>query len=59
MDFDLARIIDDVKAGRTAPLQQMPMNMVVGPSGPEQNRKLVEPHHKVLEDNVALAFLSL
>jgi len=59
MDFDLARIIDDVKAGRTKALDQMPLNMVVGPSGPEANRKLVEPHHKVLEDNVALAFLSL
>ena len=59
MDFDLARIIDDVKAGRTATLQQMPMNMVVGPSGPEPNRQLVERHHKVLEDNVALAFLGL
>ena len=59
MDVDLARIIDDAKAGRTTALKEMPMNMVGGPSGPEQNRKLVEPHHKVLEDNVALAFLSL
>jgi hypothetical protein len=57
MNFDLAEIIDDVKAGRQPPPQHV--DLAVGPTGPEQNQKLVEPHHKTLEDNVALAFLGL
>lgn len=59
MDFDLARIIEDVKAGRTSSLNEMQVNMVVGPTGPDANQKLVQPQHKTLEDNVALAFLGL
>jgi hypothetical protein len=57
MNVDIGEIIDDVKAGRNPPPQQV--EMVVGPTGPEQNRTLVEPHRKALEDNVALAFLGL
>jgi hypothetical protein len=59
MDFDLARIISDVKAGRTSSLNEMQVNMVVGPTGPEANQALVQSQHKALEDNVALAFLGL
>ncbi len=59
MDFDLARIVSDVKAGRTSSLNEMQVNMVVGPTGPDANQKLVQPQHKTLEDNVALAFLGL
>jgi hypothetical protein len=59
MDFDLARIISDVKAGHTSSLNEMQVNMVVGPTGPDANQKLVQAQHKALEDNVALAFLGL
>ncbi|HWB29797.1 MAG TPA: hypothetical protein VG736_04780 [Vicinamibacterales bacterium] len=59
MDFDLARIVEDVKAGRTSSLNEMQVNMVVGPTGPDANQTLVQPQHKTLEDNVALAFLGL
>ncbi len=57
MNVDVGEIIEDVKAGRTPPSQ--PMDVVVGPTGPAQNLKLVDPHRKALEDNVALAFLGL
>jgi hypothetical protein len=59
MDFDIARIISDVKAGRTVDSTNMQVNMVAGPAGPDANKTRVEPHHKMLEDNVALAFLGL
>jgi hypothetical protein len=59
MDFDLARIVEDVKAGRTSSLNEMQVNVVVGPTGPDANQKLVQPQRKALEDNVALAFLGL
>ncbi|MEZ5316373.1 MAG: hypothetical protein R2752_03125 [Vicinamibacterales bacterium] len=57
MNIDVGEIISDVKAGRTPPEQ--PADVVVGPTGPQQNITLVEAHRKALEDNVALAFLGL
>lgn len=55
-DFDLARIVDDVRSGRT-PAQ--PPTPVIGPSGTDASRKLVEPHRKTLERNAGMAFFGL
>ncbi len=57
MDFDPAEFISDMKAGRK--FEPKTMGMAIGPSGPEHNLKLVEPHKKALQDNGALAFLGL
>jgi hypothetical protein len=57
MDFDVGEFIDEVKSGHKPEPQKAAI--VVGPTGPEQNLKLVEPHKKALDDNVALAFLGL
>ena len=57
MNFDIGQVIDDIKAGRQPGPQQV--QIAAGPTGPETNQKLVEPHRKALEDNVALAFLGL
>lgn len=57
MDLDPGEIISDMKAGRH--FEPKKQELVAGPSGPERNQKLVEPHKKALEDNVALAFLGL
>ena len=60
MDFDVARIIDDVKHGREP--DSTAFRMTVFPSGPIGSpavKQLVEPHRKVLEDNAGLAFFGL
>jgi hypothetical protein len=57
MDFDVARIVDDVRNGRTPPTPSATVQL--GPSGPPASQKLVEPHRKVLERNVGLAFFGL
>ncbi len=57
MDFDVARMVDDVRNGRTPP--PPPAMMPLGPSGPPASQKLVEPHRKVLEQNPGLAFFGL
>jgi hypothetical protein len=31
----------------------------MGPSGPDKNKQLVEPHKKMLEDNAPLSFFGL
>jgi len=57
MDFDVAKMIDDARNGRsfTPPQQTLPL----GPSGPPANQKLVEPRRKVLESYAPLAFFGL
>jgi len=57
MDLDVARMIDDVKSGRTPaqPNRVLPL----GPIGPPATQKLVAPHRKVLENYAALAFFGL
>jgi hypothetical protein len=55
-EFDVSQVIDDLREGRQP---QQPDGVVVGPSGPEVNRTLVEPHRKTLEDNAALPFFGL
>jgi hypothetical protein len=57
MDLDVSQIIEDGKAGRqpVAPVYRM----TVGPTGSPAVQRLVEPHRKVLEANVGLAFFGL
>ncbi len=57
MDLDVAKIVEDVRAGRTPgePERSIPL----GPTGPPANQELVKPHKKTLEDNAALAFFGL
>lgn len=60
MEFDVARVIDEVKAGRTPQEPHAPsVGGSLGPSGPEVNKALVGPHKKMLEDNVALSYFGL
>lgn len=56
-DFDLSRLIEDIKEGREP--QRPGGGVAVGPSGPEANKALVEPHRKSLEANAALPFFGL
>ena len=57
LEVDIPGIIADVKEGRQpdTPAYQM----TEGPTGSPAVRKLVEPHRKVLEENVGLAFFGL
>jgi hypothetical protein len=57
MDLDIARAVEDVKAGRTPP--SPPATLQVGPTGSPATRKLVEAHQKVLEQNAGMAFFGL
>ena len=57
MDLDVAKIIDDVRAGRTP--GQPERSFPVGPTGPPVNQEVVKPHRKLLEDNAGLAFFGL
>ena len=56
-NFDMSRMIEDVKEGREP--RRPDGSVAVGPTGPEANRPLVEPHRKALEDNAALPFFGL
>ena len=60
MDFDVSEVIDAVKSGKNMDTaKQAPATLPMGPSGPEKNKQLVEPHKKVLEDNAPLSFFGL
>jgi len=59
MNMDVAKAIEDIKAGRSAEQAGPPVTVPVGPSGPEANKALVAPHQKALEDTAALAFFGL
>lgn len=58
LDLDMGRLIENIRKGAA---EASPAELVgsVGPSGPERNRQLVEPHRKELEDNAALASFGL
>lgn len=58
MDVDVARLVESITSGQ-APGEPARMGGSIGPGGPEQNQKLVEPFRKALEDNVALASFGL
>jgi hypothetical protein len=57
MDLDVARMVEDVRNGRTP--AQPDRILPLGPSGPAANQKLVGPHQKVLEDYAPYAFFGL
>jgi len=59
MNMDVAKAIEDIKAGRSAEQAGPPITVPTGPTGPEANKTLVAPHQKALEDNAALAFFGL
>lgn len=58
MDFDIAKVVESVKSG-DADAVKGTVGGSIGPSGPESNKALVEPHKKALEDNAALTFFGL
>jgi hypothetical protein len=58
MDFDIAKVVENVKSGNTDDVHGT-IGGSIGPSGPESNKALVEPHKKALEDNAALTFFGL
>jgi hypothetical protein len=55
-DFDMSRMIEDIKEGRQP---RTTGGVAVGPSGPDANKAMVEPHRKDLEANAALPFFGL
>lgn len=57
MDLDIARIIEDVKAGREVAAPAF--RMTAPAAGSPAVQPLVEPHRKALEANVGLAFFGL
>jgi hypothetical protein len=58
VDFDVARLAEDIKRGATSP-EPGQLRGAMGPDGPEANRKLVEPYKKQLEECIALASFGL
>ena len=57
MDFDVSRIVEDLKNGRTP--TPPPTALQLGPAGSAATQKLVEGHRKVLEQNAGMAFFGL
>lgn len=58
LDLDMSRLVENIQKG-TAEAAPGELAGSVGPSGPEANRQLVEPHRKELEENAALASFGL
>jgi hypothetical protein len=58
VDLDIGKLADDVIQGRTTS-QPGQIRGAVEATGPELNRKLVEPFKKQLADNIALASFGL
>lgn len=60
MDFDVSEMVDAMKSGKGMDTAKpAPATLPMGPSGPDKNKQLVEPHKKVLEDNAPLSFFGL
>lgn len=57
LEIDIAGIVADVKEGRQPATPAYPAREVL--AGSPAVRRLVEPHRKVLEENVGLAFFGL
>jgi hypothetical protein len=57
MDMDIARVIEDVQAGRD-PGKTGRLTHDVPPAS-DKNKALVAPHRKLLEDSASLSFLGL
>jgi hypothetical protein len=58
MDIDVGKLVTGFRTGGNAE-DAIKYEGAVGPAGPEQNKTLVEPHRKELEDNAALAMFGL
>ena len=58
MDFDVSRIIEHIRSGR-ANIEPGQIGGSIGPSGPDSNRKIIEPYKKRLEENLPLASFGL
>ena len=58
MDFDVSKILQHVRSGRTN-VEPGRIGGSIGPSGPESNRKIIEPYKKRLEENAPLAAFGL
>lgn len=57
VDLDIGKLATDIKEGRSTQPGQVLGS--IGPSGPDVNRKLIEPIRKQLEKNIALASFGL
>ena len=58
MDIDVGKLVTDFRTGGSGE-DAVRYEGAVGPSGPEANKTLVEPHRKQLEDSAALAMFGL
>jgi hypothetical protein len=58
MDLDVGKIVEQIRQGSTT-AEPGQIKGSVGPTGPEANRKLIEPYRKQLESNLALASFGL
>jgi hypothetical protein len=58
MDFDVAKIVEQIRSGQTD-MEPGQIRGSVGPSGPEANRKIIEPFKKQLDENLPLAAFGL
>ncbi len=58
MDLDVSKIVEQIRSGRTN-VEPGQIGGSIGPSGPESNRKLIEPYKKRLEENLPLASFGL
>ena len=58
MDLDVSKIVEQIRSGRTN-VEPAQIGGSIGPSGPESNRKLIEPYKKRLEENLPLAAFGL
>jgi hypothetical protein len=58
MDIDVGKLVTDFRTGGRGE-DAVRFEGAAGPSGPEPNKKLVEPHRERLEGNAALAMFGL
>jgi len=58
IDFDMSKFAANIN-GRNVDISPGEVRGAVGPSGPDANRKLIEKHKKVLEQNLSLASFGL
>ena len=58
VDFDVAKLIEGIKNNRTT-IEPGRILGSIGPTGPDANRKLIEPFKHQLEENLPLASFGL
>lgn len=59
VDLDVSKLVSSISSGQQAEEVPGQIGGSFGPSGPEENQKLVEPVKKQLESNAALASFGL